>query len=82
METFRGIDTLGLLLIFSLVIFIMYRRGLLPDFTNSIERTLSEKFDGLYYETALPVLEKIQNNTERARQVNKRASKLKGATKK
>lgn len=79
MESLRVIQAVSLVAIFLLVIFIMYRRGLLPDLTDTIEPNLSDKFDSLYYEMALPVLDKIKSTTERARRVNKRASKLKGA---
>lgn len=72
-------QSLFLLLIFSLVIFVMYRRGLLPDFNDVSKDSVLEKFDNLYYEIGLPVLENSKKITERARQVNLRATKLKGA---
>ena len=70
---------LFLLLIFSLVIFVMYRRGLLPDFNDIGKDSVLDKFDNLYYGMGLPVLENSKKITEHARQVNLRAARLKGA---
>jgi hypothetical protein len=72
-------QSLLLLLIFSLVIFIMYRRGLLPDLNDVSEGSILDKFDNLYYEMGLPILENSKRITEHAREVNLRAAKLKGA---
>jgi len=79
MNSLSAWQSLVLLLIFSMVIFIMYRRGLLPDINSTSKSTIVDKFDNLYYEIGLPVLENSKKITERARQVNLRASKLKGA---
>ena len=57
----------------------MYRRGLLPDFNEVVRDSVLDKFDNLYYEKGLPVLENSKKLTERTRQVKLRAARLKGA---